>query len=322
MSKKVADFLKALATKAGANIEDETLKTALSNLPPDLELPDELATPIDNGLLSLSAAKNNHPDIKKHYFGQAYKGLDAELDAFLELEKLPDEIVSEIKKESSSTRRAIIVAQKIKELEGKKASASKGDKEQYVQQIAELNNQLREIKEKEQGIHAEYKKQIQDVKMNHVLGSILSGYKTRFDDLDNATKETVLKNIITKNLGAKQATFALDEQGNLKLVGNDGSNVFGEDHTPLTPKKFLDKVMADEKIIVVNDTGNTGTTGSNNGQYSNNGSQGQYNGQQRQNFQNQNSGNGNNGKKGNPALQALLNESQQDLEKSTSNGVL
>lgn len=314
MAKKVADFLKALAVKAGANIEDEALKAALSTLPPDLELPDELATSIDNGLLSMSAAKNNHPDIKKHYFGQAYNGLDAEIAEYLKNEKLPEEVVAEIMKESSSTKRAIIVAQKIKDLEGKKANASKGDKDQYVTQIAELQNQLREIKEKEQGIHADYKKQIQDVKMNHVLGSILSGYKTRFDDLDAVTKETVLKNIITKNLGSKQAAFALDDQGNLKLVGNDGSNVFGEDHTPLTPKKFLDKVMADEKIIVVNDAGN-GANGSTNGQNSNNGSQGQYNGQQRQYFpnNNQNSGNGN-GKKVNTALQQLLNESQKDLE--------
>lgn len=318
MAKKVADLLKTLATKAGANVEDEALKTALSNLPPDLEVSDELATAIDNGLLSLSAAKNNHPEIKNHYFAQAYKGLDSELDNFLESEKLPEEILAEIKGEKSSTKRAVIVARKIKELEGKKANANKGDKDQYVQQIADLNKELREIKDKEQSIHADYKKQIQDVKMNHVLGGLLSGYKTRFDDLDAATKETVLKNIITKNLGTKQAAFALDEQGNLKLVGSDGNNVFGEDHTPLTPKKFLDKVMADEKIIVVNDAGN-----------GNNGSNGQqnYNGQQRQqSFQNGNghrpSDNGNGGKKVNSTLQALLNESQQALDASKASSVI
>lgn len=314
MAKKVADFLKALAVKAGANIEDEALKAALSTLPPDLELPDELATSIDNGLLSMSAAKNNHPDIKKHYFGQAYNGLDAEIAEYLKNEKLPEEVVAEIMKESSSTKRAIIVAQKIKDLEGKKANASKGDKDQYVQQIADLNKELREIKDREQGIHADYKEKLKNKVRDFHLGTMLNGYKTRFDDMDPQSKQAILTNIINKNLGTKNAILTIDENENLILINKDGSNAFGDDHRPLTPKNFLDKVMADEKIIVVNDAGN-GANGSTNGQNSNNGSQGQYNGQQRQYFpnNNQNSGNGN-GKKVNTALQQLLNESQKDLE--------
>lgn len=319
MAKKVIDFLKTLATKAGANLEDEALKTAIASLNPEAELPDELATVIDNGLLSMATAKNNHPEIKKHYFAQAYNGLDSELDAFIAEEKLPDDVVAAIKAEQSSTKRARLVAQKIKELQQQKAAAGKNDKEELNKQIADLNNELRVLKEKEQNIHTEYKKQIQSVKMNHVLGGLLGGYKTVFDELDPSTKEITLKAIIERNLGAKKAQLTIDEAGNLQLIGADGANVFGDDHNILTPKAFLDKVMANEKILKVTDQGNNnGSNGSNNGQHFNNG-------QQRQQFSNAN-GNSNNGNGGgkrvNHVHNALVQESLAALEAAGKASVL
>lgn len=319
MAKKVIDFLKTLATKAGANLEDEALKTAIASLNPEAELPDELATVIDNGLLSMATAKNNHPEIKKHYFAQAYNGLDSELDAFIAEEKLPDDVVAAIKAEQSSTKRARLVAQKIKELQQQKAAAGKNDKEELNKQIADLNNELRVIKENEQKIHAEYKKQIQDVKMNHVLGGLLGSYKTVFDELDPSTKQITLKAIIERNLGAKKAQLTIDEAGNLQLIGADGANVFGDDHNILTPKAFLDKVMANEKILKVTDQGNNnGSNGSNNGQHFNNG-------QQRQQFNhaNGNSNNGNGGgKKLNHVHNSLVQESLAALEAAGKTSVL
>lgn len=320
MAVKVVDFLKTLLNKAGANVDQDVIKAALATLPPDLELAEDVSTAIDNGLLSLSAAKNNHPEIKNHYTALALKGLDSELLNFIESEKLPEEIVTEINGEKSSYKRAVLIAKKVKELEGKKASAGDKDKDKYTTQIADLNKELREIKDREQGILAKHKDEIKDVKKSHHLGTLLNGYKTRFDDLDPQTKQTVLTNIINKNLGAKGAILTIDENDNLVLINKDGSNVFGEDHRPLNPKLFLDKVMADEKIIVVNDAGNTGN-GSQSGQQNSNGQQRQ------QFFQNGNGhqppvNNGNGGKKVNTALQALLNESQQALEASSASGVL
>lgn len=327
MAKKVADFLKTLVTKAGIKIEDnEALKTALGNLPADLEVADEIVTAIDNGLLSISAAKNNHPEIGKYYKALALNAIDSELERFWEGEKLPDDVISQLKAEGLNTaQRAVLLAKQIKELEGKKVGASKVDKDQHQQQLAALNDELRKIKEERQSDLAKHAEEKHSIRKDFFLGTLLNSYKTRFDDLDASTKQTVLNNIINKNLASKKAKLQVDDAGNLTLVGEDGTNVFGDDHRPLTPKAFLDKVMADEKIIVVNDAGNN-TNGSN-GQQSF-GPNGQHNGQQRQHFQNnnQNSGNGNNGngngKKVNSTLQALLNESQQALDASKASSVL
>lgn len=322
MAKKVADFLKALATKAGVKIdENEALKTALASLPPELEVADEVVTAIDNGLLSISAAKNNHPEISKYYKALALNAIDTELERFWEGEKLPDDVIGQLKADGLSTaQRAILLAKQLKELEGKKIGASKVDKDQHQQQLAALNDELRKIKEERQADLAKHAEEKHSIRKDFYLGTLLNSYKTRFDDLDSATKQTVLNNIINKNLAAKKAKLQVDDAGNLTLVGEDGTNVFGDDHRTLTPKAFLDKVMADEKIVVVNEAGNN-NNGSN-GQQSF-GPNGQQNGHQRQHFQNntQNPGNGNNGKKPNIALQQLLNESQKDLELN-ANGVL
>lgn len=308
---KVVDFLKTLLSKAGANVDQDVIKNALAAMPADLEMSDDVATAIDNGLLSLSAAKNNHGDIKNHYTALALKGLDNELKSILEGEKLPDEIISEINAETSSYKRVPLLVKKIKELEGKKAGASKTDKDEYQRQITELNNKLREQADKEQGIHAGYKDQIRDVKKNFHLNTLLSGYKTRFDDLGPDARNTVILSLINKHLATKGATLTVDENDQLILINKDGSTTFGDDHRQLTPKSFLDKVMSDEKLVIVNDS-----NGSQGGQQNNYGSQGQYsNGSQGQYFQQRQNGqqNGQQGKPKSSMISHLIQESQQAL---------
>src|SRR6478735_9692378 len=99
---KLNEFLKSLIIKAGSSVDEEAIKAALSTIAVDTEVKDELVSVIERGLLSIDSAKNNHPDIKRHYYASAYNGLDSELDRLIEDEKLPDEVVTELKAEKSS----------------------------------------------------------------------------------------------------------------------------------------------------------------------------------------------------------------------------
>lgn len=312
MAKKIADFLKTLIVKAGGNVEDETIKTALAAVSSELEMPDELVTTIDNGLLSIATAKNNHPEIKNHYFGLAYNGLDSELERLITDEKLPDEITTELKAEKSSTKRAVLLARKIKELEGKKANAGKGEKDELAQKIADLNNQLRTEKDSIAGIKQDYENKLRDKDKSYALRGILGSYKTIHDELDPETKAIILDAIIKKNLAAKKAKLTVNDGGELILTGEDGTtNIFSDDNRLLTPKLFLDKVMADEKILKVSDGQQ------NSGQQQNN-----FNGQQRQqshnngSYQNGQQQNQNGAPKGSAVLRELTQSALRDLEAS------
>lgn len=314
MPKTAADFLKELAIKAGVKIDDETIKPLLAA--PELaniSIPDELITGIDNGLLSLDAAKNNHQAIKGHYFSQAYDGLDKEIARFIDDHKLPDEIKAEILAEKSSTKKAVLLAAKIKALEEQKANSGRGEKDTLQQQINDLNAQLRAEKDKEAGIRAEYEGKLKAKDMSYALRNILGTYKTIYDELDGEVKDITLNALINKSLNADAAELTVDDSGQLVLRKKDGSNFFGEDNRLLTPKSYLDKIMSRDKILKVTDQ-NQNQNQNGNG----NGARNHMNNNGNQQRQNQN-GNGD-GKAVNHALNSLADQALADLEKT--NGVM
>lgn len=315
MPKTAADFLKELAIKAGVKIDDEAISPLLAA--PELaniNIPDALITGIDNGLLSLDAAKNNHSAIKGHYFSMAYDGLDKEIARFIDDHKIPDDIKADILAEKSSTKRAVLLAAKIRELEEKKANSGKGEKDTLQQEINNLNAQLRAVKDNEAAIKSDFEGKLKDVKMGYSLGSLLGGYKTIYDDLDGEVKDITLKAIINKSLNADAAELTVDDSGQLVLRKKDGSNFFGEDNRLLTPKSYLDKIMSRDKILKVSDQNqNQNQNGNGNGaknHVNNNGNQ------QRQYQQN---GNGN-ANAGNQTLSSLADEALAALERP--NGVM
>ena len=81
MPKTLGDFLSQLITKGGGNPADDKFKIFFGNT--ELiksEVPDDVAQAIDNGLISIKDAKNNHTDIKNHYTKQALDGIDKSLE--------------------------------------------------------------------------------------------------------------------------------------------------------------------------------------------------------------------------------------------------
>jgi hypothetical protein len=304
MPKSGKEFITLLLQKANIKLDDEKIVAALASTDLSaIQIPDDLVTPIDNGLLSIQAAKNNHPEIKSHYKAELYDGLDKELSRIMDDHKIPDEVKAELVAEKSSTKRVALLTQKIRELEEKKASSGKGEKDTLQQEITKLNNELRDIKAKEQTIHEDYKKQLVEVKMGHSLGQLLGSYKTKFDELPPSVKDSTLKAIINNSLAADSAEFTVDEAGQLNLRKKGGDNFFGEDHNVMTPKSYLDKILARDKILITTDQSQNNGGGAN----SHNRNNGQnYN---RQN-QSQNTGNGSNGGKTNAAnpVSSLVDE--------------
>jgi hypothetical protein len=309
MPKSGKEFITLLLQKAGAKIDDEKIAAALA-LPElaTVQIPDELITPVDNGLLSIQAAKNNHPEIKGHYTAQALDSLDKELERAMDDYKLPDEVKTELKGEKSSYKRATLLAAKIKSLEEQKASSGKGEKDVLQQEINKLNGELRDIKAKEQSIHDDYKKQLLDVKMGHSLGTLLGSYKTKFDDLPPNVKASALKEIINTSLAADNAELTVDDAGQLILRKKGGDNFFGDDHNIMTPKTYLDKVMARDKILITTDQSQNG--GGANNSHNRNG----------QTFQRQQSYNGNNGNGNQKAANPISPLVDEAMKAFTGNG--
>lgn len=243
MPKLIGEFITDLAQKAGVASDNEHLKSLLAS--PELinvKVPDELITSLDQGLINITEAQNNHPVVKKKYFKDAYDGMDTYLVDLLESDDLlTDEAKAEIKAEKSTTKKMDMAFKKLKEAKGK---ASPEDKAAINKQLAELHETLRLQKEATNKQKEEYEGKIKSIHLDSALNSILANYKTIYDDLPQGVKSTSLKAMITQALQDNTAELKVDDNGALQLVGKDGSNVFGSDHRPLTPQSFLNKTFA------------------------------------------------------------------------------
>jgi hypothetical protein len=281
------DLVKKLMTKAGVTFDGELTG----------DIPDEVATALDNGLLTIAAATNNHPAIKKVYFAQAYNGLDAELNDLITEFGISDEVKAEIEKAGGSTKRAVALARKIKELSEKAEPADKTKTVQLQAEINSLNQKLAAEIAKQTEIKSQYDKQIKDIQVKTKLGAMLGSYKTVYDDLPAEAKEAAINSLISTSLQGSDAEFTFDEKGQLAIIKKDGTNLFGENHTLITPQAFIDKTLS--KILKVSTPAQTGGNISNPTAASVSGAQ--------------------NGK--NPALEAAIAESMQQYEAATKQAV-
>lgn len=243
-----SDLVKKLLAKAGVTYDGDL----------SAEIPDEIATSLDNQLLTIQAATNNHPQVKKVYFAQAYNGLDAEIENLATEFGLDETVLGELKAEQSSTKRAVALARKIKELESKKVGADQGKTNTLQAQITQLHSELAEEKKKQIDLQKKYEGQIKSIHIQSKLDNLLGGYKTVYDELPADAKQAAVNSLISKALQDSDAEFTFDEKGNLSVIKKDGTNLFGDNHTQLTPTSFIDKSLS--KILKVSET-STATNG-------------------------------------------------------------
>jgi hypothetical protein len=244
---KLGDTFNTLATLAGISPEDGQLKAFLSNVAvSEYDLPDEIANKIQSSLLTIDAAKN-HPQIKSHFFAQAYDGLDKELTGLMG--DLPEEVKAEILAEKSSTKRASLLVGKVKELEGKKGGASTTDKAQIQKQIDDLNAAIVAEKQAAQqaaeAIRTEYESKITDLHLNNIL----TGYKYATPiSLDANIK--IAKTLLSESL-AQKGLQVVNENG-LTIKTKDNMDYY-ENNQKVDVSKFADAVLAQHKLLAANE---------------------------------------------------------------------
>jgi len=242
MPQTIGEVINNLALKAGILADNPDLKSLLaSEQLANVQVPDALIADIDKGLLNIDAAKNNHPDIKKKYFADAYDGMDKQLLALVANDTFDENDLAEIKAESSTSKKQALIVSKLK-------AAKKADKgannDEWNKKIADANEAARLAKEEVVKVKTEYEGKIKGIHLDSALNNALGEYKTIFDDLPAGAKKASLRAIIEQGLQDKNAKLEVDEHGNMRIVGIDGSNVFGSNHVQLTVKSFLDQTIA------------------------------------------------------------------------------
>jgi hypothetical protein len=250
---KLHSFLFSLAEKAGIDPKDAGLTEILSNAALDnVELSKELESAINKSLLSVVDAKNNHPEIKTHYFAEIMANVDRSLDDFYREAGLDQKVIDEVSKERSSTKRIALLGTKIKEVVEKAGTSTKKAPEldSLNQQINDLNDKLRIEKEGRKADNDKATGEMKTFRTELALNSKTSGLKTIYDTLPSDVRGISIKNILNKELQDSNADLVLDDNGNLKLQKKDGSNYFDENNRQLSVDDFVNKMLAKNKILV------------------------------------------------------------------------
>ncbi len=239
----IGELLNNIAIKSGILADDVKLKSLLSS--PELAnitIDDALASTIDNGLLNIEAAKNNHPDIKKKYFADAYDGMDKQLMSYLSTDTFDQSDIDEIKAERSTSKKQEMIISKLK---AAKLSAKGADKDAINLQIAQAHEAARLAKLEVESVKNDYEGKIKDINKKAAIKAVFNNYKTIYDELPNGVRVATMEALINQGLQDKNAELITDEHGNLQIVSKDGNaNVFGANHVQLTPSSFLDQTFA------------------------------------------------------------------------------
>lgn len=276
MAKKLIDFVKEQAKKAGVNVDDDAFKAFLSTEAlSTVEIPEELSKPIENSLISLTDAKNNHPDIKNYYTRQALDTADKRVEAIMEQLGFSEDDRNAVLVDRNSYNRLDLLAKAIQKAEQKKANADKPDKAAAQKQIDDLHAEVRTWKEASEKIKQEYAGKEKRMKIGYKLDGILSGYKTINDGLDAEVRSSIHQTLLDKRLQDNNAKLDLDDNGNLVLLKNDGTNFYGDSNTQINAKQFVEQTLSANKLLVVHSSAQNQNDGKGaNGQTSPNGQNG------------------------------------------------
>lgn len=238
----IGELINNLAAKAGIATDDAKLKSLLAS--PELaaiQVDETISTALENGLLSLEAAKNNHPAIKAVYTAAAYDGMDKHLLKLVESETFDQADLDEIKAEKSTSKKQELIISKLKAA----AKSAKGaDKDEINRQLAAAHEAARLAKAEVETVKKGYENKIKDIQLKAAIKSVFGNYKTIYDELPPAVRTATMEAIIMQGLQDKNAELRVDDNGTLQLVAKDGTNVFGSNNVQLTPSSFLDQTFA------------------------------------------------------------------------------
>lgn len=267
MPQSFGDFLSKLVTKGGGNPADEKYKGFFGNA--DLvkyEVPDDLATAIDNGLISIKDAKNNHPDIKNHYTALALNGFDDKMKAVMDELELPEDVKNKLTVERSTYNRFPLLLKEIQALEQKKANVDKPDKQAIQRQIDDLHAELRQRDQKVKDAEKSADDRVKNFQIDMYKTELIMPYKTVYDSLPASAKKTAILALLNQKLQDNGAHLTFDENNNPVLLKKDGTNYYGDDNKQVNAQQFVEQVLSQNKLLQVTTPPPNQQNGSNNQQ--------------------------------------------------------
>ena len=251
---KLGEFLNQLGQTAGIDkslindlLENETVANS--------EVNDEFANQLNGNILTVDSAKHN-PNVRNHYFAQFNNGIDTMIGRYAD--GLPDEIKEDVLgKEKTTQRISSLIEAQNKLIEEARKSGGKGDSKELADKIAELNQQIVDLKsgyetEKTQLIESHSEK-LRNMRMKTTLGTY------QYSDAYDRSDAILLAENKVQNRLREKGLKLVDVDGNLSLQTSEGQDYY-ENNQKVAFEDFTKDVLAESKLLKVQQSPGTPPT--------------------------------------------------------------
>lgn len=249
---KLADLFLKLAKKVGIDTDSENFKKITL---PDVDVPDEMATSLDTKLLTEQAALSN-TKIRNTIKAESLNGIDSLINILIEEGQYQD--TDSIKNAASSYERVkafhnhVVKAYEQKVKDATKPGANV-DKASYDKQIADLNEAIRVTKQSLADKEKEFNSTRETDLTNFEIHKLLLGKEYSLPkEMDADLKVQTAFAAVNKQLQAK-GFKVIRENGQLVVVDKDNKPAYSDSHEPIQVGSFFDGVLAQNKLLKVND---------------------------------------------------------------------
>lgn len=254
---KLGTLIASQFKKLGIEITDE-LK-ALTLL--DTDVPDEVSKKMDQGLISIEAAKT-HPDVVKVLKQSTLAGADAKMDEMIKEIGLTvgEDFVNE-----KNTYEKIAMLSKMLHADGKKkgegnskeglSEAVKKERDEYNKQKEEMQKQLKALTESLTAKETEFKTTRANDQKTFALHKKLFAKDYVFPkEMDNDIKVQTAMGVINTKLLSMGLVLNLNDAGQPVITDKDGNKAYNEKHEPIDNiDSFIDGVLTQNKLLNIND---------------------------------------------------------------------
>jgi len=218
----------------------------------DTDVPDDIASKFNNGLLTIEAAKSNS-DVIKTIKANALDGVDKKMNEIItDLTLQPgDDFVN-----SQNTYEKVAMLSKLIHETGKKAAGagSKTTAEEFAKKEADLQKALKDANDRITAQASEFQSKYENQQLDFDLKTILSGKDYIFPkEMDNGLKLNTAKGAIELELQKSGFSLKRNEAGQLIIVNKDGQPAYNDKHEALEPATFIDGALARNNMLKIND---------------------------------------------------------------------
>ena len=244
----LGEFINSALQKAGIAADNEYLKRVLQN--PELTketVPDEIVSHFNSTLLTLDQAKTNY-DLKNHFYGAALAPVEKELQNLATAYELSDEEIAEINAVKSTFSKIPALKAKLDNAMQRKAAAAGGDKGKHAEEIVRLNAEIAaaktEMSNATQRISSEYENKFLDMALNNFMSQY-----SYTDAIPKDVAAMTARNLFDQTVSAKRAKYKLVNNELTLVNADDESLPFMQENQPVQFKSFVDKIVADNKLL-------------------------------------------------------------------------